>query len=136
VKLQKIDEDEPLINLTPMIDVVFTLLVFFMLATTFAERERMLDVELPYASSANAAASIPQELVINVSRDGSVQIDGRTVQGDQLAQVLTDTARRRPGTPVTVRGDRRGYYDKIVHVLDGCMRAGLSNVSLSTLEGG
>jgi biopolymer transport protein ExbD len=136
VKLQKLDEDEPAINLTPMIDVVFTLLVFFMLATTFAERERMLDIQLPFANAANANAAKPQELVINVLRDGSVSIDGRAVQGEQLTRVLSDAARRGPGTLVTVRGDRHGYYNEVVHVLDECRRAGLDNVSLSTLKGG
>jgi hypothetical protein len=61
------DEDEPAINLTPMIDVVFTLLVFFMLATTFAERERQLDIDLPAANAASTPTPT-QELVINVSR--------------------------------------------------------------------
>jgi biopolymer transport protein ExbD len=136
MKLQNVTEDEPAINLTPMIDVVFTLLVFFMLATTFAERERLLDVELPYSSSANAPASNPKELVINVSRDGRIMIDGRALQGTELAQVLTEAARREPGLLVTVRGDRRGYYDEIVHVLDECMRAGLANLSLSTIDDG
>ena len=136
MKLQKLDEDEPAINLTPMIDVVFTLLVFFMLATTFAERERMLDIQLPFANAANANSAKPQELVINVLRDGSVSIDGRAVAGEQLTRVLNDAARRGPGTLVTVRGDRHGYYNEVVHVLDECRRAGLDNVSLSTLKGG
>ena len=134
--MQKIYEEDPAINLTPMIDVVFTLLVFFMLATTFAERERMLDVQLPMANSAEAPSSNPHELVINVSRDGHIWIDGRDLQGDELAKALADAARREPGMLVTVRGDRRGLYNEIVHVLDECMRAGLANLSLSTLESG
>ena len=135
MKLQKLDEDEPIINLTPMIDVVFTLLVFFMLATTFAERERLLDLELPYSSTAQRNQT-PRELVINVSREGGVWIDGRALQGEQLAKVLTDAAQRDRHTMVTIRGDRRGYYDEIVHVLDACMRAGLQDVSLGALRDG
>jgi biopolymer transport protein ExbD len=135
VKLHESEGEEPFINLTPMIDVVFTLLVFFMLATTFAERERLLDLQLPHTSSA-AAANKPQELVINVSREGGVWIDGRSMQGEQLAKVLSDTAQRDRRTMVTVRGDRRGYYNEIVHVLDACMHAGLENVSLGALKDG
>jgi biopolymer transport protein ExbD len=135
MKLHEIDEDDPTINLTPMIDVVFTLLVFFMLATKFAERERELDVQLPAASAANEPAVTPEELVINVSRDGKVSIDGRALQGESLSRALSDAAQRAPGIPVTVRGDRRGAYDDIVQVLNECMRAGLSNLSLTTLEG-
>ena len=136
MKLANLEDDDPVINLVPMIDVVFTLLVFFMLATTFAERERMLDVELPFAASANAPSETPRELVINVSRDGHVWIDGKELAGEELSQALADAARREPGLLVTVRGDRRGIYDEIVHVLDECTRAGLANLTLSTLEGG
>lgn len=134
MKLQALPEDEPALNLTPMIDVVFTLLVFFMLATTFAERERLLDLELPYASTADARKAEPEELVINVPKEGGVWIDGRSVQDEQLAKVLTDTARRDRRTVVTIRGDRRVAYDGVVHVLDACMQAGLSDVSLGALR--
>lgn len=136
MKLSDIDEDEPAINLTPMIDVVFTLLVFFMLATKFAERERELGVDLPVASAASPAAADQRELVINVTRDGRVSIDGRALEGEALFHFLEDTAQRTPGIPVTLRGDRRGAYDEIVQVLNECMRAGLSDLSLSTLDDG
>lgn len=82
------------------------------------------------------SAATPQELVINVSRDGRISIDGRALQGEDLRRVLATAAQRGPRTLVTVRGDRRGAYDEIVQVLDKCMRAGLSNLSLSTLDGG
>lgn len=134
MKLRVSDEEEPAMNLTPMIDVVFTLLVFFMLATTFAERERFLDLELPYASNSTARQEQPQELVINVSREGGVWVDGHAMQGEQLAKVLSDAASRDRRTMVTIRGDRRGYYNEVVHVLDECLQAGLENVSLGALE--
>jgi biopolymer transport protein ExbD len=135
MKLSDVDEDEPTMNLTPMIDVVFTLLVFFMLATKFAERERSLDVDLPAASAAQETAASLEELVINVTRDGRVSIEGRTLAGDDLYRVLEEAARRSPGRPVVLRGDRKGAYDEIVTVLNECMRAGLSDLSLSTLDG-
>jgi len=135
VKLHPFPEDEPAINLTPMIDVVFTLLVFFMLATTFAERERLLDLELPYAASAaDAKKPTSQELVINVAREGKVFVDGKSLEEPQLARMLSDTARQDRRTMVTIRGDRRGAYDGIVHVLDACLQAGLVDVSLGALE--
>jgi biopolymer transport protein ExbD len=135
MKLQDFDEDEPTLNLTPMIDVVFTLLVFFMLATKFAERERELDVDLPAASAANEPTPSSQEIVINVSRDGRVSIDGQALQGEDLFHALEAAAHRAPNTTVTVRGDRQGSYDEIVQVLNQCARAGLSDLSLSTLDG-
>ena len=101
MKLHDNPEDDPTINLTPMIDVVFTLLVFFMLATTFAERERMLDIDLPTASSVESPA---KGLVINVPRDGKIWVDGKSLQGEDLARTLSDASHRDPNTAVTVRG--------------------------------
>jgi biopolymer transport protein ExbD len=135
MKLRVLDEDEPAINLTPMIDVIFTLLVFFMLATTFLERERLLDLELPTASHANPSLPNARELVINVAVDGRVWVDGRQVSSDELASVLTETFRRDAATPVTVRGDRRSQLEQVVRVLDECMRVGLANVGVSTHDG-
>lgn len=136
MKLHELESDEPLLNLTPMIDVVFNLLVFFMLATTFLEREQLLDLELPAAAAANAATRPSQELVIEISREGKTWIAGRQVEGTELARLLADAARHDPVRPVTVRGDRRVYHEEVVHVLDECLRAGLSNLALSTREDG
>lgn len=135
MKLHEGEADEPAINLTPMIDVVFTLLVFFMLATTFLERERLLGLELPTASHADRAPVNGRELVINVALDGQMWIDGRRVDASELASVLTETVRRDAATPVTVRGDRRSQLEQVVHVLDECMRVGLANVGVSTHDG-
>jgi biopolymer transport protein ExbD len=134
MKLDAFPEDDPAINLTPMIDVVFTLLVFFMLATTFAERERILDLELPYASAAESKKEQPQELVINVAREGKVWVDGKSLEEPQLARVLPGHGASGPAHDGHDPGDRRGAYDGIVHVLDACMQAGLQDVSLGALE--
>ncbi|MFN0242916.1 MAG: ExbD/TolR family protein [Planctomycetota bacterium] len=135
MKLHELESDEPLLNLTPMIDVVFNLLVFFMLATTFLQREQLLGLELPAAASASPAARPLQELVIEISREGTTWIAGNQVDGTELARLLADAAHTDPARPVTVRGDRRVYHEQVVHVLDECLRAGLSNLALSTREG-
>lgn len=136
MRIHASDPDEPVVNLTPMIDVIFTLLVFFMLATTFLERERLLDLELPTATSPAQSPAGREELVINIARGGQVWIDGRELDGESLSKVLSDAAHRDPRVPVTVRGDRRVYHEEVVRVLDHCLRAGLANVAVSTREDG
>ena len=67
------------LNLTPLIDVVFLLLIFFMVATTFLEPEREISIELPEAATASERAEVPDEIVINVLRDGSLNVNGSAV---------------------------------------------------------
>ena len=125
--------EEPAIQLTPLIDVVFNILLFFMLATTFLEREKELGIELPRARS--GAEAVQRELVINVQRDGSVTLDGRTLPMEALLGALAAPARANPRTPVAIRGDRETRHAAIVRVLDACKLAGLSNLAVGTLEG-
>ncbi len=68
--------EEPGINLTPMIDIVFLLLIFFMVGTRFTEMEREFKIQLPSVSEAQPLTSLPDEITINVSSDGELQVDG------------------------------------------------------------
>lgn len=127
--------EEMVVNLTPMIDVVFLLLIFFMVATTFLDPEREIEIELPPAEAAQVLAAETDELVVNVFQDGRVAVSGTEVDDQALVEVLARTARRNPETPVQIRGDRRAHHEAIVRVMDACGQAGLSNLSVGTLEG-
>lgn len=126
-------EDEVGIGLTSLIDVVFLLQIFFMLATTFLDPERALELDLPRAESGAAAVETPEELVLNVFRDGRVALGGRELDDAALRSSLENAARRDPATPVTIRGDARVEHARIVSVMDACALAGLSNLSVGTL---
>ena len=128
-------EDEVALNLTSLIDVVFLLLVFFMVATTFLDPERQLDLDLPRAESGSEREAPPEELVLHVFRDGRVALEGRDVDDEQLRSALERAARSAPETPVTIRGDARVEHARIVAVMDACALAGLSNLSVGTLKG-
>lgn len=121
-------------SMAPMIDVVFQLLIFFMVSTTYATREKELGVELPTARSGEEAGGSAEELLINVFRDGRVTLDGRAVDERELARRLDDAARRNRGSQVTIRGDRLTSHERIVAVMDACGVAGLSNLSLGTRD--
>ncbi len=122
--------DEFALNLTSMTDIVFLMLVFFMLATTFSDPERALGIELPSASSSERAA--PEELVINVLEDGSYVLNGAVLGREELRAELERTARGAPDTPVTIRGHRLARHEAIVTVMDACGLAGLTNLSVGT----
>ena len=126
--------DEMTLNLTSLIDVVFLLLIFFMVATTFLDPEREIAIELPRASSAEPRAELPDELVINVGREGELTLGGRSLDRAGLDAELLRVARRAPQTPVTIRGDRLVHHEDIVGVMDACGAAGLSNLAVGTLD--
>ena len=122
------------LNLTPMIDVVFQLLIFFMVATTFQDPERELQVELPETQSGEVSEEDLDELIINVMRDGQLILSGEVVDDTNLAQRLARAAERNPETQVTIRGDRLVHHEDVVSVMDACALAGLHSLSLGTLE--
>lgn len=126
--------DELTLNLTPMIDVVFQLLIFFMVATTFQDPEREIDLDLPQANSGSALETELDEIVINVKRDGSLILSGEVIDRDTLGLRLSSAAESNPETPVTIRGDRLVHHEDVVAVMDACGMAGLTSLSLGTLE--
>ena len=127
---------EPEFSMAPMLDVVFQLLIFFMLATNFskAEEEREIEVDLPSTRSAAPPEPAPEELVINVLRDGRYGLAGRALARGELEEELLRAARSHADVPVTIRGDRLVHHEDVVAVLDACGLAGLSNVAVGTLE--
>ena len=127
--------DELVLNLTPMIDVVFLLLIFFMVATTFLDPEREIDLELPEAESGSAAEQELDEIVINVRRDGAIVFRGETWERGAFVAELKRLARIDPETPVTIRGDREAHHQHIVGVMDACGVAGFVSLAVGTLEG-
>lgn len=126
--------ESPSSDLTSMTDIVFLMLVFFLLATAFIDPERALDLELPRAEHARDPEIEPREIVIEVARDGALAIGGEPIAADDLEGEL----RRRAGSekvPITIRGDRLAHHEAIVAVLDACGAAGLTDVSVGTIEG-
>lgn len=126
--------DEPGLNLTPMIDVVFQLLIFFMVATTFLDPEREIEVELPEALTGEELEEELDEIIINVTREGGYVVSGEAVDRQRLDQMLAQAASRNPETPVTIRGDRLVHHESVVAAMDACGGAGLFNLAIGTLE--
>ncbi len=129
----KVDSlDEPQLNLTPMIDVVFNLIIFFMVGTRFADLERQLDVQLPSVSSAQPLTRAPDEIVINIRNDGVVIVEQQELSLDDLELRLREARTRYADQAVLIRGDGRGIYQSVMDVLAICHRAEITNFSLAT----
>lgn len=134
----KIDSKDPAaelaLNLAPMIDVVFLLLIFFMVATTFSEQEKQMDLDLPSAESGEVAAPETKDIEVFVLRDGSIQIEGETVNQDRMVEIFARAARENPETPVTIRGDKVAQLQVVTDVMDACRISGLRDIGISTVE--
>jgi biopolymer transport protein ExbD len=106
-----------------------------MVATSFGKKdERALEIDLPAAQSGAESEATPEEILVDVTRDGRVFVGGRAVERGALVSALTQAARGRDATPVTVRGDRLTTHETVVEVLDACSLAGLVNLSVGTRE--
>lgn len=125
-------DQEPQINLTPMLDMVFNLLLFFLAATTFARDEVDLDLKLPQARS-GASQEGKQQFVVNVLADGRLSVDGREITLEALRQKLAALAQRNREQPVLVRGDHRAQFGVGVQVLDACRLAKLAKVDFAAI---
>ena len=85
------------LSMTPLIDVVFLLLIFFLVATRFEEEERDMDINLPRASEAQPTISPQKELFVNVTKEGEFVVDGRELSLDNLQERLLNAYRTNPG---------------------------------------
>lgn len=121
--------------MTPMIDVVFLLIIFFLVSSHLAKRESKIPMQLPSASRQPAAKSVVGRLVINLSADGSVTAGGATVDSDRLAIVLRAYAdEMRTDAAVHIRSDASVDYAIAEPVLRAAAQAGISNITFAVQE--
>ena len=119
-------EEESGINMTPLIDMVFLLLIFFLVATTIAQEERDAKVNLPQATMEKPLSAPPRQLIINILQDGQVTVAGRPVTWQQLADMLSETARTRPDQMVLIRADEKSYHMYYAAVVRICNEVGIT----------
>ena len=128
---------EATVELTPLIDVVFLLLIFFMVSTSFVQNQA-LNVDLPQA---NGDAQPNEDLFINVvvQKNGRYEIEGSIVvdtslQGlaKTLQAVVEKNAARRTSLPVVISADATATHQSVVRVMDACAQVGLTQISLAT----
>lgn len=116
-----------------MIDMVFLLLIFFLVATTFKEEEREMQVALPEAAAAGPISSSLREIIINVTEDGKMIVSGGELDRVALTALIEKAIDDNPEQKVTIRGDRNAVYSHIVRPLDICKSAGIQEPYLDTV---
>jgi len=122
-------DDKPYddINITPMLDLAYVLLVIFIIMTTAAVQG--VKVDLPKASAAQNLA-VPKTKVIALTSQGQILLDAVPVSLPELERKLRDMKAVTPDLPVILKGDRTVQYEKIMQVLDICGHIGISSIGL------
>ncbi len=123
-------EELPSVNLTSMIDVVFLLLIFFMVGTQFTKSERQIDLQLPSAGELKPMVAPPDQRVIVVTEGGQFELDGQAVSLDQLAAKLRGMQARYPELRVAVRADARVQYQFVSAAFSSAQGAGVKSVGI------
>ena len=119
-------------QLAPMIDIVFLLLIFFIVTWQFSRSETELNVSVPTAEEGSELNRPKGEIIINVLSDGAIRVEGLTVDLPQLLDKLSAIAKQFENQPVRIRGDGNVAYQRIVEVIDTCQKAGIWNISFAT----
>ncbi len=120
------------IDMTPMIDMVFLLLIFFLVATRFHQEEREMQIALPAAKAAGPISMALREIIINVDVDGRIIVGGRVIEAAALRAMVEEAVQANPEQKVSVRGDRATPYANVVRVLDVCKASGIQQPYLDT----
>lgn len=120
----------PIINITPLVDVMLLLLIFFMVTSTFRDM-RALDLQLPEAVSGEAQ---PRDLhEITVMQDGALSFNGMSMDHEELRTALRDTLAHDAGARIVLRADKRTPYAHVVHVLDLARGEGVGHLILPVI---
>ena len=135
MNLRQAGGDEPEVNLTPLIDVVFILLIFFMVSTTF-QKESEIKIELPEAS-ADPVEEKKDVLELVIDAEGRYFIEQQQVVNtelDTLKKAISKFLGDRTTIPVVIRADRQTPYESVVRAMDATSQLGLVQMSLATSQ--
>jgi biopolymer transport protein ExbD len=125
-------------QMAPMIDIVFLLLIFFLVTWQFSRDEMDLKIAVPTSEEGAEPQRAMREIILNVRADGSVMVWRKVMTRPELKETLSSIATAtknedgRSSQPVRVRGDATTPFQHIVEVIDTCQQAGIWNISFAT----
>lgn len=121
---------EPTIMIIPMIDIVFFLLVFFMVGTLYMNTEQQIPLNLPSTSTSTAKSIEP--IIITLTTSHKLYIDNREISADNLSQEVQDIVRTTPRQAIVIRASKDVYYNEVIALLDMLKVNGAKYISVAT----
>ena len=129
MRFQTRNEEDYSINLPSMTDIIFLLLIFFMVATVLKDSTRRLDVQLPEARSGQATEA--RRLTIEMAADGTMSLNGELVTQEQLEQQLRPTGETDGQRSVVIKADKRLAYGNVIEIMGLCQAAGIADIAVA-----
>lgn len=123
--------EEPSLNLTPMIDIVLLLVIFFMVGTKFTNSESQYEIVLPTVTDAQPLTALPDEIIVTVAADGALYLGQTETSMAALEAELRAAKERYADQAVVIRGDGNGPYQHVMTILNLCKRVRIHNVQLA-----
>ena len=124
------------IDLTPMIDTVMFLLIFFMVTTTLGQKENDLGITLPGMMEQGGPVDMPDEQIIEISAQGQVSLNGRVFEGKNMPNLVQTLGQYKASSEankvkymITIQADNAADYSRVVDVMNACAGAGIKNVT-------
>lgn len=117
------------LDITPLVDVIFQLLIFFLLTASFITTPN-LGVELPKASS-KPAATQQSDIMVVVTRQGEIEYNGERVSVEALVDRLKQEHETRPGARILIQADRKAYHGNVVKVMDVAKAIGFRRLGVA-----
>jgi len=137
--LKTMTDEQPSLNLTPMLDVVFLLIIFFMVGNRFTElsdEEKRLDIQVPQVGAASEGTSAPVRRLVQILPDGTIEFEKKTVSLEELREQLRVARSQNPQLSVIVRGDGQAPLEKAAAVYSACAQLGIQDVGLAVRSDG
>jgi biopolymer transport protein ExbD len=116
------------ISMTPMIDIVFLLIIFFLVSSHMASRETAQPIDLPSAATALSSEAVSPHATLNILSDGAIQLQGQTVPIEGLALALQRIVVAEGPMKLRIRTDRTLPYEQVEKVLIECSQAGVTDL--------
>lgn len=130
MKFPHLNKKDASFNLTPLIDVVFLLLIFFMLTTTFVNLENRIKVDLPTGDFAAAESS--ENIIVTITENNTIYLNGKLIDPLKLTETVAAEIKDEPEKIVILEADKNVLHGKVIRVMDLLKKGGAERIAIAT----
>ena len=131
LRISEYQKQGPIIQMAPLIDIIFLTLVFFMTLSIFNQIESELNISVPKSKESKETIRSPGEIIVNITKDGKVLVNQKKLNSKELEEMLMKISALFPDQPIIIRADEKTFHKHVINVLDACAHAEIWNISFS-----